>query len=142
MSTVIEDNFLSVQKKTNHVLIEQRVILSEQEMTDGFLDKVNKTKKAHSELILGYRNLIDSTVEFLSESRSISDLTLIAESINNLVDTTTRLIGTFSDPRFKNCYLSEAKEYRLLMEDIQEVLVDVQGRISNDKKLIDLLDSI
>ena len=82
------------------------------------------------------------TVEYLSESRNVSELVLLSVSIESLIDLTKRLIQTFGDTRFNNFYTVELKDYKMLMGDIQEILVDVQGRISNDKKLMDVLDNI
>ena len=142
MTTTIEKNYIDVQTKTTHVLVDQKVILSEQELIDGFLDKILETKKAHSNLICEYKNVIDLTVSYLSESRPVSELLLLSESIHNLVSTTKRLITTFNDKRFNGAYVSEAREYNVLVQDIEEIHCDVQGRIKNDKKISDLLDAI
>jgi hypothetical protein len=142
MTSVIERNYNEVQKKTTHVLVEQKVILSEQELIDGFLDKLNESKILHAKAIPEYRALIDMTVEFLSESRNVSELVLLSVSIESLIDITKRLIHTFGDARFNNFYSTEVKEYKMLMSDIQEILIDVQGRISNDKKLMDVLNNL
>lgn len=142
MTTVIENNFFEVQKKTTQALVQQRVIVSEQEIIDGFLDHILETKKNHVQLISDYRALINSTVEFLSESRSIGELILIAEGINNLVDTTKRFIKALEDVKFNHCYANEVKEFKLLMSDIQEILIDVQNRTKNNNELIDLLNNM
>jgi len=142
MTSVIERSYIEVQKKTTHALVEQKVILSEQEIIDGFLDKLSETRKHLTKAILEYRELIDSTVEYLSESRNVSELVLLGVSIESLIDITRRLIHVFGDAKFNNFYSIEVKEYKMLMGDIQEILIDVQGRISNDKKLLDILDSI
>jgi hypothetical protein len=142
MTSAIENNFNAIQKKTSHALVEQKVILSEQEMIDGFLDKLTETKKDHIKLIKEYRNLIDTTVDYLSESRNVNELISLSVAIESLIDITKRLINIFDDTRFNDFYLNEVKEYGMLMNDILEILVDVQGRVSNDKKLMDLLDSI
>lgn len=142
MTTTIEKNYIDVQTKTTHVLVDQKVILSEQELIDGFLDRILVTKNAHANLISEYKNVIEITVTYLNESRSVNELLLLSESIHNLVSTTKRLITTFNDRRFNGAYVSEAREYNVLVQDIQEIYSDVQGRIKNDKKIADLLDAI
>lgn len=142
MTSVIEQDYIEIQQRATHVLVEQKVILSEQELIDGFLDKLNESKTLHSKAFPGYRELIDKTVNYLSESRNVNELVRLSVAIESLIDITKRLIHTFGNKRFNNFYSMEVKEYRILMGDIQEILIDVQGRISNDKKLIDILDTI
>lgn len=139
---IIEKSYIDVQTKTTHVLVDQKVILSEQEVIDGFLDKILETKSAHANLISEYKDVIELTVSYLSEDRAVNELLLLSESMHNLVSTTKRLITTFHDKRFNGTYTSEAKEYSVLVQDIQEIYSDVQGRIKNDKSISDLLDAI
>lgn len=142
MTTVIEKNFIDLQQKTTHVLVEQKTIVSDQEIIDNFLDKIIETKKEHAQLIIQYKDVIESTVEFLSESRSTGELMLLTESISNLVTTARRLITSFEDTAFKGTYLAEAKEYKILVSDISEIKIDIEGRIKKDKRIADLLDEL
>jgi len=140
MTNVIENNYIELQQKTTRVLVQQQVFLSEQEIIDKFLDTLNGIKASHVKLIADYKEVIAYTVEYLSESRSINDLTLVAESINNLVDTTKRLIKSFENVRFNGSFSTEVKQYKVLLDDIHEIFIDIQTRISNDKELSDLLN--
>jgi hypothetical protein len=142
MTNVIENNFIDLQKKTTHVLIEQKVIISEQELIDSFLDKVNETKKTHAELIPEYRSVIEIVVKYLSEDRNTEELITISESIISLVATTKRLIKSFDDQIFKGCYSNEVKEYKLLVGDINEVMVDIQTRLDGDNELSDIMNNL
>lgn len=140
MTNVIENNYIELQQKTTRVLVQQQVFLSEQEIIDKFLDTLNGIKASHVKLIADYKEVIAYTVEYLSESRSINDLTLVAESINNLVDTTKRLIKSFENVRFNGSFSTEVKQYKVLLDDIHEIFIDIQTGISNDKELFDLLN--
>jgi hypothetical protein len=142
MNMVIEDSFIELQKKTTHALIDQRVVLSEQEQIDTFLDKINNIKATHSKLIPEYGEAIEMVVSFLQKSQPIEQLISISESINNLVGTTKRLIKSFGEERLKDCFINEVKAYKLLLSDINEILGDIQNRIADDKEMADLLNSL
>jgi len=142
MKMVIEDSFIELQKKTTHALIDQRVVLSEQEQIDTFLDKINNIKTTHSKLIPEYAEAIEMVVSFLQKSQPIEQLISISESINNLVGTTKRLIKSFGEDRLKDCFINEVKAYKLLLSDINEILGDIQNRIADDKEMADLLNSL
>jgi hypothetical protein len=142
MELVIENSFIELQKKTTHALIDQRIVLSEQEQIDTFLDKINGIKATHIKLIPEYGEAIEMVVSFLQESQPIERLISISESINNLVGTTKRLIKSFGEGRLKDCFINEVKEYKLLLSDINEILGDIQNRIAGDKEMADLLNSL
>lgn len=142
MNLVIEDNLIELQRKTTHALIDQRVVLSEQEQIDTFLDKVNDIKVTHSKLIPEYAEAIEMVVSFLQKSQPIEQLISISESINNLVGTTKRLIKSFGEGRLKDCFINEVKAYKLLLSDLNEILGDIQNRITDDKEMADLLNSL
>jgi uncharacterized coiled-coil DUF342 family protein len=142
MNLAIEDNFIELQKKTTHALIDQRVILSEQEQIDTFLDKINHAKITHSKLIPEYNEVIELTVSFLQNTQPIEQLISVSESINNLVGTTKRLIKSFGEAKLKDCFINEVKEYKLLLSDINEILDDIQNRIADDKEMADILNDL
>ena len=142
MTTIIEKTFIDLQTKTTHALVEQKVIVTEEQVIDNFLDKINITKKEHVSLIKQYKDTIECTVNFLNQSRTTSELILLVESISNLVNTTRRLITLFEHTVFKGSYLCEGKEYKTLVEDINEIKIDIEGRIKKNKKISNLLDEL
>ncbi len=142
MNLVIENNFIELQKKTTHVLIDQRVVLSEQEQINDFLDKINDIKATHSKLIPEYEGVIEMVVLFLQNAQPVEQLISISESINNLVGTTKRLIKSFGEGKLKDCFINEVKVYKLLLGDINEILNDIQYMIADDKEMADLLSNI
>jgi hypothetical protein len=142
MNTVIENNFFELQKQTTHVIVEQKVIVSEQEEIDNFLDKIINAKEDHKRLVSMYRETIEVVVSYIESSREKSDLLLLTESIHSLVATTKRLIKSFGDGKLKECFLSQIKEYKLLLADINEVLLDIENRITGDKEAHDLLEAL
>ena len=140
MSTlVIEKNFLELQKRTTHVLADQKVLISEQEQIDIFLDKINAIKKDHSAIIKEYSTLIDGLVGYLCESRPIEELAAISECIQTIINVSERLISSFNEGKFKDCFHSQLEEYNTLVDDIREILLDIENRISGDKEMEDLL---
>ena len=142
MNLAIENNFIELQKKTTHVLIEQKIILSEQEKVDGFLDRINLIKLTHSKLIPDYRIVIEIVVSFLEKYQNVEELIAVSESINNLIGTTTRLIYSFGEAKLKSCFVDEIQEYDILLNDINEILSDIQNRISSDHEMTDILNSL
>jgi len=142
MNLIIEDNFIELQIKTTHVLIEQKIILSEQEQVDTFLDKISIIKDMHVQLIPSYKAVIEMVVLFLESSQPLKELVSVSESINNLVATTVRLIGSFNEGKFKGCFLNEISEYNVLVNDINEILSDIQNRITADREMVNLLNNL
>ena len=142
MDLVIENKFIELQRKTTHVLVDQKVMLSDQKKIDMFLDKVIDAKNTHAKLIADYRIAIEIVVSFLEKSQPVEELVSVAESINNLVATTSRLIGSLGEARLKDCFAAEIKEYQILLNDIDEILADIQNRINHGQEMMDLLDSL
>jgi hypothetical protein len=142
MNLIIEDNFIDLQRKATHVLIQQNVIVSEREQVDTFLDKINEIKTVHIKLVADYKAVIETVVSFLQKSQTIEELVSISESINNLVATTTRLIQSFSDGKLKASFNNEVEIYNVLLNDIHEISVDIQNRIACDSEMMDLLDNL
>ena len=140
MTTVIEKDFIELQTKTTHALVEQKVIVSEQEIVNNFLDKINQTKKEHALLIKQYDDVIETTVEYLSDERTPAELFLLTESISNLINTTKRLILSFENEVFKGAYLAEVKQYKTLVDDINEIRSDIEIRLNKENKLSDILN--
>lgn len=139
MSLVIEENLVELQTKTTKVLVAQQVILSAQDKVDGFLDRINASKAEHERLISNYSILIEEVVTFLEEERTIEHLFSVAEAINNLADTTKRLIRSLSTGKSKNCFNHEVNEYKIRLNDIQEIHGDISSRISVDPEMTKLL---
>ncbi|MDB4902986.1 MAG: hypothetical protein JWQ63_2267 [Mucilaginibacter sp.] len=142
MNLVIEDNFIELQKKATHVLVEQKLILFEHGQVDTFLDKINEIRATHTKLIPYYKTVIEMVVSFLEKSQPIEELVSVSESINNLVFTTTRLIQSFAEGKLKDCFVNEIKEYNVLLNDINEILIDIQNRMTCDSEMTDLLNSL
>ena len=142
MSTVIEKDFLELQQQTTHVLVGQKVLVSEEERIDSFLDKINEAKATHKALIPNYRSVIEAVVEYLESDRTIEELITISESINNVIATTRRLIKSLSVGKAKECFIHEMKEYKILLHDIIEILEDIEIRVSGDKEMNDLLANV
>jgi hypothetical protein len=142
MNLVIEDNFIELQRKTTHMLVQQKVILSEREQVDTFLDKINEIRNSHIKLIVDYKTVIEIVVSFLEKSQTIEDLVSISESINNLVSTTVRLIRSSGDGKLKNCFVKEMATYDVLLHDLNDISTDIQNRIACDSEMMDLLDNL
>lgn len=117
-------------------------MLSERERTDTFLDKINEIRNTHTQLISDDGEAIETVVSFLKKSQPIEELILISESINNLVSTTKRLIQSFSEGKLNDCFNNEIEKYTILLDDINEILVDIQNRITCDSVMTDLLNSL
>ncbi len=142
MTTVIENNFIDLQQKATHVLVEQSVIISKQDaqkIIDGFLDEITGTKKTHLKLIPEYHAIIELVASYLSKTHSVEELIMVSESINNLVSTTKRMIKSFENEGFRGCYSSEIKTYKLLIKDLQEILIDIKNRLQSDREMEELL---
>lgn len=139
MSLVIEDNFIELQRETTRVLVLQKVILSEEEENDIFLDKVNATKKEHTDLLSNYSDLIEKVVLFLEGTHSVENLISVSEAINNLVDTTKRLIKSLSEEKTRQCFNHEVIEYTILLNDIREISFDIVNRTMVDHEMSNLL---
>lgn len=142
MSSVIERNFYKLQSRTTHVIIEQKVFLSEQEQVDNFLNWINSVKAEHENLILEYKAAIEWVVTFLEGSKSKEELITIAEAIHNLVSTTKRMIKLLGEGKTKDCFNSEIKTYKILLNDINEILEDINNRITGDAEMVNLLDNL
>lgn len=142
MSLVLENNFIELQRKTMHVLVEQKVLSSEQDNIDTFLDKVNEVKKDHIELFPEYKSVIEEVVLDIAKDLPKEKLISISESLKTLVSTTKRVVASLSDAKLKDCFLGEVKEYRLILSDVQEITYDVENRISGDSEMSDLLAEI
>lgn len=142
MSLVIEDNFIELQREATHMLVQQKVLISERERVDTFLDKINEIRVSHVKLITDYKTTIEVVVSFLEKSQTIEELVSVSESINNLVSTTTRLIQSFGDSKLKNCFATEKATYNVLLHDINDISTDIQNRITCDSEMMDLLDNL
>ncbi len=142
MNLTIEDNFIELQKKTTHVLVEQKLALFQQNKVDSFLDKINEIKRIHAELIPYYGEVIELAVSFLQKSQPVEDLISISESINNVVATTVRLIQSFQEGNLKACFMEEITAYAVLLDDIEEILSDINNRVNYDSEMAGLLDSL
>jgi len=142
MNLVIEDNFIELQRETTHMLVQQKVLISEHEQVDKFLDKINEIRVSHVKLITDYKAAIEVVVSFLEKSQAIEELVSVSESINNLVSTTTRLIQSFGDNKLKDCFATEMATYNVLLNDINDISTDIQNRIACDSEMMNLLDNL
>jgi hypothetical protein len=142
MERMMEESFIALQTKTTHVLIDQRVVLTEQDKTDIFLDKINDIKSTHSKLIPEYAEIMDKVASFLQNPQPIEQLILISESLNNLVGTTKRLTKSLGEGRLRSCFIAEMEDYKNLVNDINKRLDDIQNLIVADKEMEYLLNSL
>ena len=142
MNLVIEDNFIELQRETTHMLVQQKVLISERERVDTFLDKVNEIRRNHVKLIADYKTVIEVVVSFLEKSQTIEELVSVSESINNLVSTTVRLIESFGNIKLSDCFVAEMATYNVLLADIKDISADIQNRIACDTEMMDLLDNL
>jgi hypothetical protein len=139
MNLIIEDNFIDLQKKAMHLLVQQKAMFSEEERISAFLDKSSGIRNAHTELIAGYYIVIELVVTFLEKSHTTEELTSILESINNLV-VTINLIKSFSDDKLRDRFVSEIKAYEIILSDINEISIDIKNRIACDSEMEGLLN--
>lgn len=139
MSSVVERNFYKLQSRTTHVIIEQKVLLNEPEQINNFLDRVNTAKADHSKLISEYHAAIEWVVSFLEDTKSKEELFTVAEAIHNLVSTTKRMIKLLGEGKTKGCFNNEIKVYKILLNDINEILEDINNRITTDAEMVNLL---
>ncbi len=142
MSSIVERNFYKLQSRTTHVIIEQKVLLSEQQQVNNFLDRINSAKSDHVHLIADYKTAIEWVVSFLENSKTKEELITVAEAIHNLVSTTKRMIKLLGEGKTKNSYNSEIKIYKVLLNDINDILEDINNRITDDAEMANLLDSL
>ena len=142
VETIIEDKVLDVTIKTKHVLIEQQVIISEQELIDGFLDKINEVKNELESLFPQYSNLIENTLSYIRRNENKEVYITVYENILPLIELTNRLIAALSNERYKECYTYWIEQYGILSNDLNEILEDLRLKIDGDHNLSDLLNSI
>ncbi len=142
VETIIEDNVLDVTIKTKHVLIEQQVIISEQELIDGFLDKINEVKSELESLFPQYAQLIESTLSYIRSHETKEVYITVYENILPLIELTNRLIAALSNKRYKECYTYWIEQYTILSSDLNEILEDLRLKIDGDGNLSALLNSI
>jgi hypothetical protein len=142
MDTLIQNNFFNVQTKTTNVLIEQQVIISEQELIDGFLDKINEVKRHLESLFPEYAKLIENTLAYIRKNETKETYIAVYENMHPLIEVTNRLILALSSGKFKECYFYWIEQYEILKSDLNEILEDLRQKIDGDIELSDLLNSI
>lgn len=128
--------------KTSEIFAKQSV-LSEEDIVNNWLDRVNEIKKDLKTLYLEFDPYLEKAVEEISGDINKQGLIVRNEYINNLKRSISKLITTIEKkPKTNSSFKSDKEIIKVFLNDLQEISKDIDRRIHPSEEVDKLLSEL
>jgi hypothetical protein len=142
MDPSIEKNAVALQKKTTHVIVEQKVILAKRNI-DGLLDEVLVLQKHMQGLAKDAANFIDTTVSYINQNENNESYIFVHELIIPVSQIIERLLKSIkASGKLEECFREFVDPFEILLSDVDEIIDDLRYKIEGDQEMNELLSSL
>lgn len=142
MAFSIEDSAVDLQKKTTHVIVDQKVILAKKDFND-LLDDILLLQKQMTGLSADLEKFIDTTVSYINKNENNETYIFIHELLIPISQVTDRLlISIKSQGKLEECFEAFVEPFELLLSDLNEIIDDLRYKIEGDQEMNELLSSL
>ncbi len=131
-----------VYSTTSYVFAEQEAKNYEEEVND-FLDLVREFRDGLGTINNDFEQVLDSFSNEISKTSSVKELIILRETVSPLFTLAKKLFKTIhSQSNYRVALKSVLETFQQNIDDLNEMLIDIDKRLTKNKKIDNILSDI